>query len=124
MVLLVTPPDAATKWRRPEALHWHCALPGTYIASTHSQSNARILELFFHDNVTFTSHTWALTCSAMHGLNTSSSTEHGRALNIGRIFLLLIFLFISFYINIVSNVDIYFFDLNVQTYRVKELMIG
>ena len=42
--------------RRPEALH--CAIPGTYIASTHSQSNARILELFFHDNVTYQ---WLLT---------------------------------------------------------------
>ena len=52
----LTPPDAATKWRRPEALH--CAIPGTYIASTHSQSNARILELFFHDNVTYQ---WLLT---------------------------------------------------------------
>ena len=52
----VTPPDAATKWRRPEALH--CAIPGTYITSTHSQSNVRILELFFHDNVTYQ---WLLT---------------------------------------------------------------
>ena len=52
----LTPPVAATKWRRPEALH--CAIPGTYIASTHSQSNARILELFFHDNVTYQ---WLLT---------------------------------------------------------------
>ena len=52
----LTPPDAATKWRRPEALH--CAIPWTYIASTHPQSNARILELFFHDNVTYQ---WLLT---------------------------------------------------------------
>ena len=40
----VTPPDAATKWRRPEALH--CAIRRTSIASTHSQSNARILDGF------------------------------------------------------------------------------
>ena len=40
----VTPPDAATSWRRPEALHY--AIAWTYIASTHGQLNALTLELF------------------------------------------------------------------------------
>ena len=47
--------------RHEVAAPWSTALryiPGTYIASTHSQSNARILELFFHDNVTYQ---WLLT---------------------------------------------------------------
>ena len=40
----------------------------------------------------------------MHDLKTSSSTEHGGALDIGRIFLLYSFMYFAFIINIVSHV--------------------
>ena len=62
---------------------------------------------------------------AMHGLNTSSSTEQVGALNIGRIFWYYVFLWTLLldFINIVSHVSVYLFYLNVQTYRVKELLM-
>ena len=60
---MLTPPDAATKWRRPEkkaeALHY--AIAWTYIASTHPQSNARTLSLF--------STTMSHTCTSDFWLN-------------------------------------------------------
>jgi len=52
-------------------------------------------------------HTLALYNRAMHGLKTSSSTEHGGALDIGRIFLFYsfkTFMYFAFIINIVSHV--------------------
>ena len=41
-------------------------------------------------------HTWAHSYLAMHGLNTSSSTEQVGALNIGRIFWYYIFMNFAF----------------------------